>query len=292
MTTAESSLRMSLEEFRLLRDLIRGRFGIHFEDGMRYLLEHRLQRRCEERLCRSFREYEQFLRYDPSAPEELDAVVEILTTNETYFFRESYQLETFTEEVLPEILKRKRAEGKKSLRIWSAGCSSGEEPYTLAMLLAREPSLHGWEWEVFATDISRRALTQARSARYRRHAFRAGVPEWANRFLPLSGNGERTVSEDIRRRVTFAAINLMDADRLSLVRRLDAIFCRNVLIYFDEASRRKTVELFWEKLQPGGFLFLGHSESLINLSTRFQLRHFAKDMIYQRPIATDSGEGT
>ncbi|MEW6775439.1 MAG: protein-glutamate O-methyltransferase CheR [Bdellovibrionota bacterium] len=275
-------LRMSDEEFRLIRDSINRHCGLYFEDNLKYLLERRLARRVEQRLFKSFREYERFLRYDPSRRDELDEIVELLTTQETYFFRESYQFDALVEEVLPELVARKRAKRESHIRFWSAGCSSGEEPYSLAMILACQPQLAGFEWEVFASDISRSALQRARQAVYRSHSFRNGVPSECNRFFEEETGGNRRVREEIRRRVTFSALNLLDRDRLSLVRRLDVVFCRNVIIYFDTATKRQVIDLFHEKIEPGGFLFLGHSESLINLSTKFDLRHFRSDLVYQK----------
>lgn len=275
---------MSPEEFRLIRDAINAHCGLFFDDRMKYLLERRLSRRVEQRLLRSFREYEQFLRYDPHRDDEFSELVELLTTQETYFFRERYQMDALTREVLPEILERKKKTGNRTLRIWSAGCSTGEEPYTLAIVLSLCPLLRGWEWEVFASDISRNALQKARNAVYRPHSFRGEMPPEAARYFRPADGGLQEVVPEIRARVNFSAINLLDKDRLTLVRRLDAVFCRNVIIYFDSSTKRKVADLFYEKLEPGGFLFLGHSESLINLSTKFELRHFENDMIYQRPL--------
>ncbi|MCB0221466.1 MAG: protein-glutamate O-methyltransferase CheR [Chrysiogenetes bacterium] len=280
---------MSEEEFRLLRDLINGYCGIYFDDHLKYMLERRLGRRVQQRMLRSFGEYEQFLRFDPERENELGQVVELLTTNETYFFREKYQLDVFSRDVLPELVAHNRKRGDHTLQVWSAGCATGEEAYTLAIILSDFEKLRNWQWSIMATDISIRALQQARGGSYGPHSFREEMPMGSDRYFTRDGDGRKLVSEDLKRRVTFSALNLTDPMRHALFHGLDAIFCRNVLIYFDQATKRKVVDLFYRKLKPGGFLFLGHSESLVNLSTSFALRHFQGDMVYQKPV-TGKGE--
>lgn len=284
MSLNDSIPRMSDEEFRLIRDFLVAKVGLHFDVKMKFLLERRLYRRLELRQLRHYRAYEQFLRYDPQGPKELEEMVELLTTNETYFFRENYQLEALTGEILPEIIRRKHSAADLRLKIWSAGCSSGEEPYTLSMLMHEQPFFKGWDVEIIGTDINQKVLAKARAGIYTEHSLR-GVPVGRmDGYIEKYADGRFRISDGIRKNVTFGAVNLLDRSKLSFLRDVDVILCRNVLIYFDTSSKRQVVDTFHEKLVSGGYLLLGHSESLLNLSTRFVLRHFEKDMVYQKPV--------
>ena len=283
----ETPLEMSDEDFRSLRDFINRYCGIYFDQPSKFLLERRLSHQLRHHRIRNFRDYYLFLKYDPRREEELNTLAEILTTNETYFFREDYQLKALTDEIIPEILEAQKSNllsgPDKNLRIWSAGCSSGEEPYTLAMLTHEQPGLKNWQIEIFASDISNRVLTLARKAVYRESSFRATPEIYRRRYFEPVEDGFR-VRDEIRRLVTFGHLNLLDEERIKMLKRQDIIMCRNVIIYFDKESRRRVIRSFFERLRPGGFLLLGHSESLMNLSTDFILRHFQNDMVYQKPV--------
>ncbi|RMG18459.1 MAG: protein-glutamate O-methyltransferase CheR [Deltaproteobacteria bacterium] len=273
---------MTAEEFRLLRDLIHDFCGIFFREEMKYLLERRLAPRLKLHGLSDYSAYYRFLRFDPGRARELDEAVEVLTTNETYFFREESQLVAFRDEVLPELAER-NADARR-LRLWSAGCSTGEEPYTLAMLVQESGRFEGWDVEIFGNDISRKVLAAARKAEYGAHALRATDPQRIERFFEQSGERYR-VRDELRRLVSFGRLNLLDAQMIGLLGRMDAIFCRNVLIYFDLEARRRVLGLFYGRLKPGGYLFLGHSESLIHLSTDFELAHLSRDLVYRRPAS-------
>jgi len=276
---------MSMDEFRLLRDFVYQHCGLNFTEDSKYLLEKRLGRRLQTHNLQNFRDYYYFLRYKPEKDQELSEVIDLLTTNETYFFREDYQLRTFAEEILPEIRARKEASGDRQLRIWSAGCSSGEEPYTLAMILLELGWPDNWRVEIIGTDISQRVLQLARLGEYGETSFRNTDAAVKNRFFTESG-GRYRVNDEVKKLVTISHLNLFDHSRIALLGRIDVVFCRNVIIYFDADGKRKVIESFFQRLQPEGYLLLGHSESLINLSTAFQLRHFKHDMVYQKPAAT------
>ncbi|MDD5224070.1 MAG: protein-glutamate O-methyltransferase CheR [bacterium] len=282
----EPPLQMSDEDFRSLRDFINHYCGIYFDVQAKFLLERRLSQQLRAHRMRNFRDYYFYLKYDPHREEELNTLAEILTTNETYFFREDYQLQALTEEIVPEIVEARKNEpypsSEKSLRIWSAGCSSGEEPYTLAMLTKDHLALKRWAVEIFASDISNRVLTLARKGVYRESAFRATQDVYRRAYFETTEEGFR-VRDEVRRLVTFGHLNLLDEERIKMVKPQDLIMCRNVIIYFDRESRRRVIKSFFDRLRPGGFLLLGHSESLMNLSTDFILRHFKHDMVYQKP---------
>jgi len=275
----ESEQIMSDEDFVLLRDCVYSHCGIYFDNESKYLLEKRLARRLAPLKLGSFREYYQYLKYDRKKDQELMDIMDVLTTNETYFFREAFQLKAFTDEIIPEIIKKKHV---KTLRIWSAGCSSGEEAYSIAMLLQDIPTLYGWKIEIFGTDISQRVLSQARRAVYGKSSFRATDETQIKRFFVEQEDGFK-VCDRIKEMVTISHLNLLDSHRIAMMGGMDIIFCRNVIIYFDIPVKKQVVESFYKTLCPGGFLLLGHSESLMNVTTFFTLRHFKNDMIYQRP---------
>jgi len=281
MLEKEEIIPLEEDVFRLLRELIRDYCGIYFDDDMRYLIEKRLSRRVKYHHFNKFRDYFRYLLYDRNRDEELASIVDILTVNETYFFREQNQLKAFSEEVLPE-LKLANREGKR-LRIWSAGCSTGEEPYTIAMLILEKGLLYNWDIEIVGSDINQRVLQAARSGTYRKNSFRTTDQYFLRKYFREEDSLFR-ISDTVKQYVNFNHLNLLDPFKIKLIGAVDIIFCRNVLIYFDHASRKKVVEMFNERLVDGGYLLLGHAESLINLSTAFTLRHYKYDMVYQKPI--------
>ena len=279
---------MSDEEFNLLRDCVYSHCGIFFENDSKYLLEKRLAGRLIALGLTSFRDYYQYLKYNRGKDQELMGIMDILTTNETYFFREEFQLKAFTDEIIPEMLREKTSSGNRSLRIWSAGCSTGEEPYTIAMLLHDTMDLRGWKIEIVGTDISQRVLHNARRAVYGKSAFRATGEKYVKRFFVEQDDGFK-VCDEIRDLVTFSHFNLFAGNNREMLGKMDLIFCRNVIIYFDQAAKRRVIEFFFNTLHEGGYLLLGHSESLMNVTTQFILRHFRNVMIYQKPGCTIVG---
>jgi chemotaxis protein methyltransferase CheR len=273
--------------FRLLRDFIHGYCGIYFDDGSKYLLERRLSRRLEQHRLKSFEEYYHFLRYDRKREEELTVLIDNLTTNETYFFRENAQLRAFAEEILPEL--RQTGADRKSLRIWSAGCSTGEEPYTIAMLLLESGDWwRDWQVDILGSDINQRVLHTARKGVYKKNAHRATSPEMLAKYF-IEENGDYRIIDKVRELVSFSSVNLLDPFKTSLITNMDIIFCRNVIIYFDKEAKKKVIDSFTQKLREGGYLLLGHSESLINLSNAFELRTLKNDMVYQKPFRAKVG---
>ena len=280
--SGETEQSMSDEEFFLLRDCVYSYCGIFFDKESKYLFEKRLNRRLSALNLGSFNDYYHFLKYNRTKEQELLDIMDVLTTNETYFFRENFQLKAFTDEIIPELIQRKKAAGNRSLRIWSAGCSTGEEAYTIAMLLHGIWQLNEWNIEIIGTDISQRVLQKARTAVYGKSAFRATDEEYVRRFFVEQEDGFK-ICDEIRNLVTISHLNLFDVNRMMLLGKMDLIFCRNVIIYFDASSKKKVVEAFFHSMNSSGFLLLGHSESLMNITTMFSLRHFKNDMVYQKP---------
>ncbi len=280
--SAEPDMLMSDEEFRLIRDLIHSHCGLFFEKDAKYLLEKRLSRRLSSHQLTSFKDYYHFLKYDRKKDQELSDIMDLVTTNETYFFREAFQLKAFTDEILPELKALKEKRGERSLRIWSAGCSTGEEPYTIAMLMLDSGSFRDWHVEIIGTDISLRVLQQARKAVYGKSSFRATDERYVRRFFQMQDDCYK-ITDEVKELVTISQLNLFDMNRLALLGKMDLIFCRNVMIYFDQSAKKRVIDAFHTSLSQGGYLLLGHSESLMNISTAFTLRHLQNDMVYQKP---------
>ncbi|MCB9601818.1 MAG: CheR family methyltransferase [Polyangiales bacterium] len=276
---------MTDEEFRLMRDLVNGYCGIAFGEDAKYVVERRLRERLQALGLSDFSEYYRHLRFHVDGDAELERAVDLLTTNETYFFRESYQLQAFERELLPELAERNAA--RKRLTVWSAGCSTGEEVYTIAMIVASMPRFEGWDVRIFGSDISRRVLQQARRGVYREASFRA-MPLQHLRYFDDTAEG-RSVRPEVRAMCHFGHLNLLEHGRTAIVGAVDVIFCRNVLIYFDPESRAQVVRTFFDRLVPGGYLLLGHSESLLRTTTDFELVHLRTDMVYRRPIHSEAG---
>ncbi|MDP3937315.1 MAG: protein-glutamate O-methyltransferase CheR [Deltaproteobacteria bacterium] len=278
----EARLQMNDEDFKLLRDFIRAESGIHFGESSKPILEKRMSRLVRARRIRSYRDYYYFLRYDKRKDEEMDSVIDAVTTNETYFFREERQLKAFKDEILPELHAEKLSRGDRTLRIWSAGCSSGEEPYTLAMLIMESKLFNDWRVEIFGSDINRRVLQIARKGSYGNSSFRVTEKGYIDRYFKEDG-GRRQISEDVKKLVNFSYMNLVDRPKINLLRTMDVIYCRNVIIYFELSTKKALIESLGERLAPGGFLMLGHSESLINITSSYELRHLKNDLVYQKP---------
>ena len=240
------------EAFRLLRDLIHEKFGLFFDENQRHSLRARLQNRLASRGLRSFEDYFHELRFGPDRAEELQSMVSHLTNNETYFYRELPQLKVFADHVLPQIKERKARAGERTLRILSAGCSTGEEAYTLAMIVFDSGHFF-WNWDVEVTglDVDQAALDKAKKGVYQHNSFRALPPELKARHFTTVGTSAQ-VKEPIRRLVSFRRGNLVEPASFEGLARLDAIFCRNVLIYFSDAMILRAVRIFRNILAPGG----------------------------------------
>jgi chemotaxis protein methyltransferase CheR len=255
---------------------------LSFGSETRFLLESRVSRRMRELSIPSYSAYHYELRNDKRRDGELASLVDALTTNETYFFRERGQLRALLREVLPEALADRRERSFGPVSIWSAGCSSGEEPYSIVMLAMEAGFDPVADIRVYASDISRRMLRRARSGTYRETSFRETEPALRRKYFEEK-DGLWKISDDVKKCVDFIHLNLMDRSRIALLGAMDVILCRNVIIYFDAEGKRDVIEMFEQKLRPGGHLLLGHSESLINVSTGLALRHLEEDLVYRRP---------
>jgi chemotaxis protein methyltransferase CheR len=280
--------RLTEDEFRLLREVVEDHCGIWFRDDLLYLLERRLTPRLEVLGLGSFSAYHRYLRFDPSRHTELESAVDLLTTNETYFWREPQQLRAFEREILP--LLATSLEPERRLRILSAGCSTGEEAYTVASILRDSGRFTGWQLEVIGVDISRRVVDAARVGAYRDHAFRSAESERMRRWFRFRG-GRWLVEDEIRRLVRFEQANLVDPRGLAGLGKVDVVFCRNVMIYFDVPARQRVLRGFHRALREGGFLLLGHAESLLNASADFELFHLEEELVYRKPPSAAGAVG-
>lgn len=269
---------MSEAEFALFKDLIYGECGISLGAEKRSFLESRLRRRMDELGIRSAYEYYCLVTGPRGRSQELPSLLDALMICETSFFRNQPQFELLKDVVLPEIIAKKDRAATRLLRVWSAGCSTGQEPYSAAMtLLESLPDRESWTIRVFASDLSFTALERAQCGLYRADQLKSIDPQCVAKYFRRE-NGHYVVSEAVRRRVIFDYHNLKHDNGL---RGLDIIFCRNVMIYFDSEEQRRLVNRFSNCLVPGGYLFLGHAESLQGLSTRFTMMHRNKGIAYR-----------
>ncbi len=273
---------LSDAEFRMFCELMEKHCGLYFGPENRFLVDRRLARRLRELGIGSFAAYHLLLRRDSAGDQELARLVDELTTNETYFFRERRQLRTLFEEIIPQLQAERSGYGRGPLSVWSAGCSSGEEPYTLVMMAIEAGLEPGRDLHVYASDISRTMLQKARRGVYREASFRETGDSHRGRFF-VEKNGLYRIRDEIKRHVDFIHLNLMDRSKIALLGTMDVLMCRNVLIYFRPDSKRQVIDTFYQNLRPGGYLLLGHSESLMNLSSAFELRHLKHDLVYRRP---------
>ncbi|GAC1423662.1 MAG: protein-glutamate O-methyltransferase CheR [Candidatus Velthaea sp.] len=255
---------ISETDFRSLRDLIRERFGIYYDDAKQFLLLSRLQTRLAKRSFQTYGDYVNFLRFGAERELEFRELASVLSNNETYFFRERAQLKTLCGKVLTELQTF-----SPRLRLWSAACSSGEEPYSLAMTLLESGRIPESLISIQATDISPRVLELCQKGYYRALSFRATEPAMIQKYFTSIGEGF-TINDRIKRMVDFRSLNLMDDAKVQTQGPFDAIFCRNVLIYFDKPTQKRVVESFARALRPGGYLFLGHAESLFHLTDLYE----------------------
>lgn len=277
-----SKPKLSPETFNLLRDIIYRKCGIFFAENKRYLLETRLARRLEERNLKTFEDYYYYLTYDQNKERELTSVVNAIVTNETSFFRDIMQLEAFRRGVVPKVVEDKTKAGNRSLKVWSAACSTGEEPYTLAMMLMEEGlQLKGWGLEVLGTDICDNVLRSAESAVYEKYSLRNTPEVYLKKYF--AGAGESyTISKRVQELVKLKKVNLIDSMETRMIRGMDIIFCRNVLIYFDDASKKKAVTHLYDSLNKGGYLFVGFSETLHNITRLFKPVSIERSVVYQK----------
>jgi len=212
---------------------------------------------------------------------DIARLFDAITTNETFFFREPQQFEVFSNNLFPQIIKENTQMGRKDIKIWSAACSTGEEPYTIAMILLEKPELASTRKEIYASDISESVLMSARKAIYGNYSVRNIPPHYMAKYFKDSG-GIYVLSDIVKSMVKFMNINLINEKEVKQLKGIDVVFCRNVLIYFDDKAKKKAVSLIYDVLRPKGYLFVGTSESLHNITRSFRPTVINKVVIYQK----------
>ncbi|HBG18213.1 MAG TPA: chemotaxis protein [Desulfobulbaceae bacterium] len=267
------------EEFLKFREFFYRKTGIQFEDSKRYFVDKRLIERIKETDSGNFRNYFITLRFETSG-EELQTLTNLMTVNETYFFREEYQFKCLVKSILPEITAQKK--NSTPIRIWSIPSSSGEEAYSIAMyLLEYWPGINHWDVEIISSDIDTTIISQARRGLYSERSVQNLPQNLLEKYFRHKGDGYQ-ICDDLRQAVEFTKVNLMRPADVRGYRGFDVIFCRNLLIYFDDLSRRQAADTFFDALSPGGFLCLGHSESMSRISSLYQVRKFADAVVYHK----------
>lgn len=273
---------ISFSEFINLRNFIYESTGIFFEEKKIYFIKKRVEKRLLDLNLETASTYLRFLKTSKESSKELQILINLLTTNETYFFREYDQLAVFGEHCLMEIIEEKNKKLVKSLNIWCAGCSTGEEAYTLSIIVQEMlGNLSYWSINIYATDIDTEVLQKAKEGTYSDRSVKDVPQEYLEKYFKLEGE-EWKVSDKVRKYVKFLNINLVDDLKMRTFKSIDFIFCRNVLIYFDEASRKRVVGNFYDSLNKGGYIFLGHSESVSRISSAFTTKRKGDLIVYQK----------
>jgi chemotaxis protein methyltransferase CheR len=267
-------------QFEKLAGKIYSQLGLQFDEKKIYFLQKRVEKRMDALGVDDPQKYLFMLCYADPDGMEMQALANLITTNETYMFREYEQLQAFADHCLPEVLSAKESSSDHTIRIWSAGCASGEEAYTLAIIMREVfPQCQFWDVEIVATDIDQNVLNQAARARYGSRSVNEVPPEYLARHFLVNGD-TYTVRPSTASLVKLAHLNLHDRAAMRAMKGFDFVFCRNVLIYFDDRSRKMVVDHFYNALNRGGFIFLGHSESVGRISSAFRLRRFGSHLVY------------
>jgi chemotaxis protein methyltransferase CheR len=271
---------LSSEQFAKLAAKIYSQLGLQFDEKKNYFLQKRVEKRMEKLGFDDPQKYLFMLCYADPDGVEMQALANLITTNETYMFREFEQLQAFADYCLPGLLSAKESRGDHNLRIWSAGCASGEEAYTLAIIVREVfPQSQFWNCEIIATDIDQNVLNQAARARYGARSVNEVPPDYLARHF-IAGTDTYTVRPGTASLVKLAHLNLHDRAAMRTMKEFDFIFCRNVLIYFDDRSRKMVLDHFYNALNRGGFIFLGHSESVGRISSAFKLKRLGSHLVY------------
>ena len=258
-------------EFELLKKKALEVAGIEIPDMKRSILELRINKRLKEKNMSSVEEWLRYISFDKS---ELDKFIDFITVGETYFFRTEYQLEIFAEYIIPEL------KNHSFVKIWSAGCSTGAEPYTIAIIMLENGVRN---FKVVGTDINQFALQQAKEGVYSKRAIDKVPPDLLKKYFVEKDNSW-VIKPELKRYVEFRQLNLVDTTKMMLMRGFHTIFCRNVIIYFPLDVKKKVVRNFYFALEPGGYLILGHSETLSNITTSFEVLHFKGAIVYRKPV--------
>ncbi len=275
-----STATISEGDFLRFKEFFYRKTGMMFDHSKRYFVDKRLIERIEATDTDNFRTYFNMLRFEASG-DELQLLVNCMTVNETYFFREEYQFQCLVNSLLDEITKHKTDDSP--IRIWSVPSSSGEEPYSIAIyLLEYWSGIDKWDVEIMSSDIDTKIIEQAERGRYSARSVQHLPKKILSKYF-YHHNETYQICDDLREAVKFSRVNIMDSSDVRHFRDIDVIFCRNLLIYFDDVSRRQAAEMFFDAMKPNGFVCLGHSESMSRISSLFRVRKFPDAIVYQKP---------
>ncbi len=271
---------LSDELFNKFIKMIYKKTGIFYEYNKKYFVQKRIEKRAEILEVDNLNEYYILLKFAEDNS-EFDQLINDLTVNETYFFRDFPQLRNFAEDVLP--LFEKENQNRKKIKIWCAACSTGEEPYTLSIILQEMlDKYEEWEVQILASDINTEVLQYAKIGLYEKRSVKDVPIEYLEKYFTVR-HDKHLINLNVRKPITFKRINLFDEKDMSNINGCDFIFCRNCLIYFDDESRRNVLSSFYRSLNPGGFIFLGHSESVGRISSAYKVQRIGDTIIYSRP---------
>jgi chemotaxis protein methyltransferase CheR len=274
----DSTPELSADDLRRLTDFLYDRTGMIFGESKRYFIQRRITQRMSETGADSFRNY--FLRLAAS-PAEIEELINAFTINETYFYREEHQLAALSRSILPDLVRSRRP--GDLVRLWSMPCASGEEPYSIAIwLLENWQLVDAYNIEIVGSDIDTAILARAESGLYGERALSRLPEDVVERYFEHGHGRSRQIISDIRESVHFQPVNLVDPAEMAAMGKFDVIFCRNLLIYFDGASRLAAADLLYDCLNPGGYLCLGHTESMSRISDRFEVARFDDAIVYRR----------
>ena len=279
----DSAPKLSEETFVMLRDFVYSKTGIYFPEKKKYLIEGRLVKRLQVLKLGYFEDYLHLLKYGQQKESEFEFLCNVVTINETFFFRNEAQIDAFQQKFAEEVIEAKKAYNNRTLRIWSAACSSGEEPYSLAMLFLEhlKPRYPELRIEIVGTDINTAVLDMAHKAEYNQYAIRSTPKLYLNKYFDQS-NGIYRLRQEVKELVRFEYINLIDREKMRQMMHFDFIFCANVLIYFDERAKIQVVGDLFNSLNRGGYLFIGFSEMLHKISAAFKLVSIPKTTAYKK----------
>src|SRR5271156_1439412 len=271
--------------FRQIRDLVYKVCGIFQLEEKLYLLADACARRMKLLGTRTPRDYWDLLTAHASREAELRQLLNEVTIGETCLFRSQPQLDALRKVILPELMEEKSKQVIKRLRIWSAGCSTGEEPYTLAMNMMEQSErlLKGWTVEILATDLNDRSVEAAKAGTYGDYALRSTTDYFKRKYFVTVDEKRLQVKPEVKKLITFSRLNLQDDSKMLFMKGMDLIFCCNVLIYFDGVPKSRVINHFFSNLNFGGYFFLGTSESLMKLNEQFHLVHFPGTIAYWKP---------
>jgi len=271
---------LSDELFDKFARLVYMKTGMFYDHNKKYYVQKRVERRAEALEMGSLNEYYYMLKFSNDSS-EFEKLINEHTVNETYFFRDFPQLRNFAEDVLPVVIREKK--NNKKIKVWSAACSTGEEPYTLSIILQEMLDRpEEWDIQIIASDINTEVLEFAKIGMYESRAVKDVPPEYLGKYFTKC-NDKYLVNMNVRKPVVFKRINLVCENEINTVNGCDFIFCRNCLIYFDDESRRNVVNSLYEALNPGGFIFLGHSESVGRISSAFKVQRIGDTIVYSKP---------